>query len=296
MTRWATLFVMLMAPGAFAQTTTLPFTIRTSASTTVDEYTFGAADCDTTLTLTWTLNSASGSYTNGNMKFWATALDSCGDAAATGDLTFDSVPASSYLVTPTGTFTVTISDLPGFATTSCGAANLTSANRVCGAYTYLASTYASSTSVAQASSLKLTYDTEPPASPTIVSVAAYDGTARITFSADSDVATVGAQVMGPNDSTFASSQTADGSATVLEVAGLTNGLDYQLRLVGWDAASNESLPSEAVTVNPRKTLGFYGVYRAAGGTDTGCTSVPGSFPLLGLLLAVRSARVRRGKR
>ena len=284
---------MLTALDSFAQTTTLPFTIRTSASTTVDEYTFGSADCDTTLTLTWTLNSAMGSLTNGNMKFWATALDSCADAPATGDLTFDSVAASTYFVYPTGTFTVTLSDLPGFATTSCGAANLTSENRICGSYTYLASTNASTTSVAQASSLKLTYDTEAPGAPTIVSVSAYDGAARITFSVDSDVATVGAQVMGPTDSTFTSSETADGSATILKVSGLTNGLDYQLRLVGWDAASNESLPSEAVTVNPRKTLGFYGVYLEAGGTDTGgCTSVPGSLPLLGLLLAMKSARRR----
>jgi len=284
MHRLATLVVMTSSLTAAAQ-----FTIRTSASSTDTEYAFGASDCSTTLTLVWTVTGALGGVTNGNMKLWATSASSCADAPTSDDLSFDDVTPSTYLLTTTGTFTVTPSSFPGFATTACGGADLSVTTRICGAYTYLASTYSSTTSVAQASPLALVYDTKPPSAPSITAVSAYDGTARITFSANSDVTSISAQVRGPDDADFTTRATVDSSVTLIKVTGLTNGVEYQLRLFGADAAGNESEPSEAISATSKQTSGFYGVYLDAGGTDAGgCSAAGGLIPLLVVLLLRRA--------
>jgi len=84
-------------------------------------------------------------------------------------------------------------------------------------------------------------------------------------------------------------------ATLLTITGLTAGTTYQVRLVGFDAAANDSPVSEEITIPPVETQGFFGSYLEAGGTG-GCSAVPGAWPAFATLLfaAVRSRSRRRG--
>lgn len=326
MTRLASLLVMVLAASAWAQTlpaTSIltPFTIRSSVDITNDTVLFSAGNCTDLLTVQWSVSSYMGTPM-GNLKLWATTATSCPTDPAASDKTFDEVPQYTWMAMKTGTFNVRYSDLPGFAgttttedggtvaTTSCGDANKFVSMLICGSYPYTMGMYATSTTTTNASPLKVIYDTQPPTAPSISSTSAFDGTARISFTADSDTSEVFAQARlvpdggfpdgGDADLGFETRASASATATGVKLTGLVNRSTYQVRLFAKDAAGNQSPMSDPpVEVMPVRTIGFWGKYRDAGGTDqAGCTSVPAAWPvgalaLSALLMRMRARRNRR---
>jgi len=85
-----------------------------------------------------------------------------------------------------------------------------------------------------------------------------------------------------------------GDTVYVTIDGLTNEASYEVVAYAVDAADNASVASEPLLGTPRKTVGFFGQYRAAGGEERGgCASVPASaLPLLAVALAF--SRRRRG--
>lgn len=325
MTRLASLVMLVFAVSASAQTlpaTSLltPFTIRSSVDITNDTVLFSAGACNDLLTVQWSVSSYVGTPM-GSMKLWATTAASCPPEATSSDKTFDEIPQYTWMTMKTGTFTVRYSDLPGFAgttttadggtvvTTSCGDLGKRVSMLICGTYPSSMSLYTAATNTA-ASPLKVIYDTQPPTAPSIGSTSAFDGTARISFTADSDTSEVFAQARlvpdggfpdgGDADLGFETRASASATATGVKLTGLVNNTTYQVRLFAKDAAGNQSPMSDPpVEVMPVRTIGFWGAYRDAGGTDqAGCTSVPAAWPvgalaLSALLMRMRARRNRR---
>lgn len=306
MSRFFAVLALLGSLAASAQTSsilTAPFTIRMAADLTNATHLFGASSCNTTLVVQWSVTLFSGTP-NGPMKLWATKGE-CGDAPAAGDHSFDDVPWPNWQAAKQGTFNLKPAELPVFSssTTSddagttgnvCGTGGVSLSNQICGAYPYMTSLYAGTNTWMRASPLKLVYDTLPPAAPVISNVTAMDGSARVFFSIDSDTVTVEVQVKGPDDADFLRRAEVTSSVSALSVTGLRNSVEYRIRLIASDAAGNVSEPSAEVTATPIKTVGFWGSYRAAGGTDqAGCSAVPAGMPFLALLLG---AGVRNGCR
>ncbi len=324
MTRLASLLMVVFAASASAQTATsilTPFTIRSSVNITNDTVLFSAGACNDLLTVQWSVSSYMGTPT-GNLKLWATTATSCPNDPAAGDKTFDEIPVYTWTMLKTGTFNVRYSDLPGFAgttttadggtvvTTSCGDADKFVSMLICGSYTSILGGFGASATPNNASPLKVIYDTQPPTAPTISSTSAFDGTARISFTADSDTSEVFAQARlvpdggfpdgGDADVGFETRASASATATGVKLTGLVNNTTYQVRLFAKDAAGNQSPMSDPpVEVMPVRTIGFWGAYRDAGGTDqAGCTSVPAAWPvgalaLSALLMRMRARRNRR---
>lgn len=289
MTRAAVLVAMTAGLAASAQTTTTAaITLRAGADNT-DTYTIGPSDCTLRLRVTWTYNYALGNLCS-SLKLWSTD-GSCGDAPGTNDVRYDDVSVITLTTTRSGSFDVPIATLPAFAATDtatpCGAANLSKTHQVCGAVTYSLSTCGGfgTPSTQEASPLKIVYDTLPPTAPTITGVTELDQSATVGFSVDTDTAYVLAEVQAQGTTGFVSKGEVVATAGSIKVTGLLNGTTYDLRLRARDEAGNVSDPSDVRPVTPIKTIGFWGAYRAAGGTDTGgCNAAPGLLPALLVLL------------
>lgn len=308
--RLFTLFTLLAGSGAFAQVLPRLAILRTD-DPNVDTYTFGVAECNDTLTLGWsntlilTLSNACGMNP---LKLWSTARESCGDEPTADDTSYTEVPSSTVDQIRQGTFTVKISELPAFKPTTttdggtqltCGSATpFTRTHRVCASakYTVFAGTTCGSPSFQTATPLKLTYDTEPPAPPTITEYAAQDKAVRMGFTVGSDTTIVTMEVKGPDDADFRELAETAASNGSIRGDGLENNVPYFVRLRGRDDAGNVSEPSAELQVTPIRTLGFWGYYKDAGGTEQGgCSTGAGVMPLLLAAFAFRRARkqVRR---
>jgi hypothetical protein len=75
------------------------------------------------------------------------------------------------------------------------------------------------------------------------------------------------------------------------IDGLVNGRTYVVKLRAVDGAGNESFDSEEREGAPRRTVGFWGSYREAGGNETGgCRSLPHLMPLAALIGFLRRRR------
>ena len=304
--RLATLCTLLAGSAAFAQMPGVPsLNILRVDDPNLDRYTFGAGQCNDTLTLGWsnTLGTLASTCSANPMKLWSTAGE-CGDEPGTGDTHYDVVPSQTLNTIRQGTFAVKISELPDFKTTTtdggmlraCGSTEpFTKTHKVCGSVKYaLGGGFGGACGMIQtqlATSLSLVYDTKPPAVPTITEYAAQDKGVQLGFAVDSDTAVVLLEVKGPTDGDFR--QIAETSATSAEIrgAGLENNVPYDVRLRARDVAGNVSEPSLELSVTPIRTLGFWGYYKDAGGTETGgCSVGVGLMPFLLAAFALGRAR------
>jgi hypothetical protein len=293
--RTAVLVVMTASLAASAQTTPA-LTLRAGSDAT-DTFLLKATDCNLELVVTWTYHYNVG-FLCTPLKLWSTEGE-CGEAPGTNDVRYDDVSQLVITNTRTGTFTVPVAELPGFKSgteTPCGSRNLNKTHKVCGVIEYAQTTCGFTTQPKlQASPLKIVYDTVAPSPPVITDVTALDQSATVTFSADTDSAYVLAEVRAQGSADFVSAGEVVASAGRIKVTGLVNGTTYDLQLRARDANGNVSEPSAPVPVKPIRTVGFWGAYRDAGGTDPGgCSTAPGLVP--GLLLLWPLWRRRRSAR
>lgn len=313
MQRFAILFALLAGTTGFAQVPQIAITRVDDPN--VNTYTFGAAQCNDSLTLRWsnTLTfSLSTACSQNPMKLWASPGDSCPDVPAATDTKYEDVPSLTLNTLRQGTFTVKISELPDFkATTSADGGTLLACNGntpftkshvICGSVEYAISSGISCGTATKmtATPLKLVFDTQPPTAPTITEYAAQDKGVRMGFSVDSDTTTVIMEATEYSDAGVGDyRELAEAAATsnFIHADGLQNNVPYLVRLRAKDSAGNVSEPTEALIVTPILTLGFWGYYRNAGGTDpgNGCSVGTGLMPLLLAAFAFRRARkqVRR---
>lgn len=284
MTR-AVLLALLLPTVALAQTTATTTPVLAIRSTVDGSDTQGisASQCGATLSVQWIYTQQIGAPTPSNvLKLWATEGE-CGDTAGAADVKYDDVPMLSLTLAKVGQFSVKVADLPGFQAdggTVCGAPNTTKIHRVCGAYPYIYSTYGGTAQTQQASPLKLIYDTQPPGKPTITGVDAQDGAAKVDFSVDADTATVTVEVRGPGQVDWVGKGSANASVGSVRATGLVNGNTYDVQIHAVDVVGNVSEASDLASVTPVHTVGFWGAYRNAGGTDQGGCVAAGGGPLL----------------
>lgn len=296
MTR-AALLALLAPTVVLAQTTTTtPVLAIRSTVDGSDTQSISASQCNATLSVQWIYSPQYGAPTPSNvLKLWSTEGD-CGDSAGASDVKYDDIPVLTLTYAKVGQFSVKVADLPGFAADggTCGAANTTKVHRVCGAYPYLYSTYGGAAQTQQASPLKLVYDTQPPGKPTITGVDAQDGAAKVDFSVDADTATVTVDVRAAGQVDWVGKGSGNASVGSVRATGLTNGTTYDVQIHAVDLVGNVSEASDLASVTPVHTVGFWGAYRNAGGTDQGGCAAAGGGPLLAA--AVLLFRMRRRER
>ncbi len=311
MLRLAPLCMLLAGSAALAQTTPVVprIAILRVDDPNVSTYTFGAAQCNSTLTLAWsnTLTINLMLCSQNPLKLWSTAGE-CQDAPGPNDTRYDDVPALT-LAARQGNFSVKIAELPDFKSTTtadggmllpCGGTTpFTKTHKVCGSVEYAVPTgVGCGTPMKQAANpLRLVYDTQPPASPTITEYAAQDQGVRLGFNVDSDTSSVILEVKGSADADYRELAETAAVNGKIRGTGLENNVPYDVRLRAKDAAGNVSLPSAELSVTPIRTLGFWGYYKDAGGTDPGgCSVGAGLMPLLLAAFAFRRARKPKATR
>lgn len=283
------LVLVLVASSALAQTTgttTVTFGIRETPTATTDQLTIGASSCGTSRIVYWVWNQIGLTACN-NMRIWATE-GSCGNEPASGDKEFDSISVLLFRqVGANGSFTVNIDELPGFAksdtTTPCGGANtLTKEHKICAAVPTALQCGLQNNTFTTASPLRVIYDAQPPNAPIISDVRSRDKALSVDFSVSSDTTHVIPFVRMQGETDYVRRETVSlGTGRTVVVDGLLNGTTYDVKLRAIDAAGNESADSEPGSGTPRRTVGFWGAYRDAGGTDAGgCSTAPGLFSLV----------------
>jgi uncharacterized protein (TIGR03382 family) len=276
----------MMAASSAAQTV-LPLTIRFSGDDTSDSLLFSGAQCGDVLTLRWTYAGAVGSLCTG-LKLWSTQAE-CGEAPGTDDVRYDEVANAVVQQTRQGTFNVAISELPGFrsgSTTPCGMDDLLKTHKVCGVIEYATVQCGLSTQQKMsASALKLIHDTKKPAAPVVNEIVANDKSLRVNFTVDKDSSVVFAQVRPQGETDYRAAGEATASTGFIIISGLANKTTYDVQVQARDAAGNLSEWSAPVAATPIETVGFWGAFRTAGGTDpAGCSTGVGSvLPLFGFL-------------
>jgi hypothetical protein len=309
MKRLLSLSVLVFSLGAFAQTTSLlpQLSFHRVDDPTVDTFTFGAAQCNDTITVRWsnTLTINLTQCTQNPLKVWATKGECLDTGPGVDDVRYDDIAALTVQQLRQGTFTVKIAELPGFnasatdgGLTVCGSPNESTTQRICGRMDYgiLSGGFGGcTTNPLNATPLKLVYDTKAPVAPTITQYGALDQGVRIGFTAPSDASTVTVEAKGPNDADYRQLAETASTNTQIQGKGLQNATTYDVRLRSIDAAGNVSDPSSSVSVTPIKTLGFYGFYKQSGGTDAGCSTGLGLVPALVALFALRR-RARKQSR
>ncbi len=318
MSRFVAIFIALSLAGpALGQTTTTAnivtqaFIIRTPESDFVDTITFRGDACEATYSVKYkyTQGFAPGGICS-DFVIWATDAKACADAPASNEPPLLTVGQYSLTATPTQVFNVHIAALPGFVTstlsdggvtsaTACGDPNIktTVTHRICGAATpgTLGSIspcayVTTSTAKLKASELKLIYDTEPPVAPVIEGEPkGANGQATILFQANTDAAKVVPVVTLVGVDGGADEPTDPRAAVPIvstarrvSITGLQNYRTYRVQLYFIDAAGNEGPLSAPAFVTPIKTVGFWQIYKDAGGTsEGGCSSTGlGLLPLL----------------
>lgn len=306
--RLATLCTLVASSASFAQVTDPRIAIVRLDDPNLDTYTFGVAQCNETLTLGWTntLTIILTACSQNPLKVWSTAGE-CMETPGSADTRYDDVPSLTLNSIRQGTFTVKIAELPDFksTTTADGGTNVPCAagiatektHRVCASVEYatFAGTGCGTPTRQTATPLKLVFDTLPPSPPTITEYAAQDKAVRMGFTA-SDATVVTMEVKGPDDADFREIAETASSNGSIRGDGLENNVPYFVRLRARDDAGNVSEPSAELQVTPIRTLGFWGFYKDAGGTEQGgCSTGAGLVPLLLAAFAFRRARkqVRR---
>ena len=120
--------------------------------------------------------------------------------------------------------------------------------------------------------------------PIISEVLAQDKALKVAFSVSSDTTEVIPFIRPQGSTDYTQRPTISlGTGREVIVDGLLNATTYDVLLRAVDGAGNQSADSEPASGTPRRTIGFWGTYREAGGTDTGgCSSALGLAPLFAL--------------
>jgi hypothetical protein len=281
------LVLVLVATSAFAQTTgttLVTFGIRETPQSTTDQLIIGASSCGTSRLVYWVWNQL-GTQPCNNMRIWATE-GSCGNEPAAADKEYDSVNPLLITSTRGGTITVNINELPGFkegSATPCGGAEtLTKEHKICAAVPASLQCFGLQTpQTLTASPLRIIYDAQPPSAPIVSNVVMQDKALKLEFSVSSDTTQIVPFVRMQGEADFVRRETVSlGSGRTVVVDGLLNATTYDVKLRAVDLAGNESADSDIVSGTPRRTVGFWGAYRDAGGTEAGgCSTAPALFPL-----------------
>lgn len=292
------LLLTLVASSALAQGTNpspVTFGIRETPTATTDQIVIGASDCGTSLVVYWVWNQLL-TLACGNMRIWATT-GSCGDKPGDKDVELTGVNQALLLQrTASGAITLNIDELPGFVagtTTPCGGAETkTVEHKICASVlssqTPCGTTVQASTPL-EASPLRLIYDAQPPNAPVITQISSQDKALKVAFSVSSDTTEVIPFSRAQGETEFRRRKTISlGTGREISVDELLNATTYDIKLRAIDAAGNESADSEIASGTPRRTVGFWGTYRAAGGTDTGgCSLASGLLPFAAVLWTLR---------
>ncbi|MDP1915148.1 MAG: hypothetical protein Q8L14_02800 [Myxococcales bacterium] len=285
------LVLVLVASTAVAQTTDttlVSFGIRETPTATSDQLVIGSSSCGTSRVVYWVWNQL-GTQACNNMRIWATE-NACGNEPATGDKEYASVSVLLFrTVGSSGSFTVNIDELPGFekagTTTPCGGAStLTKEHKICASVPTALQCGLQNNTFTAASALRVIYDAQPPNAPIISEVLAQDKALKVAFSVSSDTTEVIPFIRPQGSTEYAQRPTISlGTGREVIVDGLLNATTYDVVLRAIDGAGNQSADSEPASGTPRRTIGFWGTYREAGGTDTGgCSSGLGLAPLFAL--------------
>jgi hypothetical protein len=254
-------------------------------------------DCGASIPLTWTVTVVSGTLCD-DLEIWATR-GSCGDAPAAGDLEIAGITLTTQ---NTGTVNVEVSELPAFTATdggvACGAANQEVEHKICAALEWNSFLCGSGNAVARAVTPGIvSFDSKPPAAPTITKVQPLD--ARLTVSVSTAADTSGYRVehraTSADAGTFTASPIVDVSRGSVELTGLENGTEYEIRAIAVDAVGNTSPPSKSARGTPVLTSGFAGEYSKAGGLEQGggCSVGMGGLGTVSLFAAWALMRSRR---
>lgn len=291
MRRFVTIVLSLSAASAFAQTNPITnivqFGIRETPTNTSDQIVIGPSSCGTQRALFWIWNQVTPQACD-NLRIWATSGGECGAEPKSGDKEYDSIPFIQLTTLRSGQFTITINELPGFAagtSTPCGSATANVTHRICASVRTAIQCNGFQAATAQVASpaLRLVYDVEPPNAPVISSLTAQDKALKVGYSVSSDTTELVPLVRAQGETEFRRrSAEAVSSGKELIIDSLLNGTTYEVVLRARDGAGNESVDSELNAGTPIRTIGFWGAFRDAGGTETGgCSLAPGQ--ALGLL-------------
>ena len=276
--------VLLVSSAAAAQVTTFAFPTTTSAT---DTLTFGPSRCGDSVSVNYTRTSTLAPCSS--LVIFATTAASCPDAPVTGDYSVTEISQANFGASLTGSFTVSISKLPFAASTDGGVGGCAGSAdqltfRLCGSTTARDSyTSACGSTTYKVSALKFTFDGQPPDAPTIDSASGLDQAISVNVSAPSDAAEVRMVVLLDGAQVGEVRQAVGKGSLVVEK--LQNDVTYQVQAYAYDAAGNESLPSDSRDVTPIKTVGFVELYQGAGGS-TGCGVAGGGLAGGGLLAAL----------
>lgn len=303
----------LMVVGQFTGLGTISTTVGGQQSYSIpNDPTTHTPDCSSSFTGSWTANLTGTPCST--MALWLTPSADCAATPGATDFQFAAVPQAQFFGTPnphSGVVTFTINDMlsaggdAGVA--SCGAIGVQQTFLLCAAISMdtfatcqtkqtVQTTAAVTTTSATSQAAQITYDTKAPGAPSLSAVDPLDSSLAITFSVSSDTDTahdfVFVQYKSPTDADFVNSGTAiSANETTATVSGLTNGVEYQVRLYAEDAANNVSAFSNVLSATPVASSGFYGNYRSAGGVAQGCSAAPGAIAaLLGALWLARRRR------
>ena len=306
------LMIVVSAGAAFAQTgggtgSTIAgqvyFYTAGNSTTAGGTDTFGPSACNDTLTVYWQNAALISFYSQcsmNGMQVWITEGSTCGTEPGATDLELSEIAGLSLSTAKTGSFSFKRSSMPGFVTStdggvSCGATGVSITHKVCGAIAY--STYSgiscNTATTFKATPLTIVYDTQPPVAPTLDEVIPQDSALKAKFTAnDSDTDRIVAQVRAAG-STDAfedkGSATVSSGTTFVLAKDLENYKSYDVQLIAFDAAGNQSAPSASQVGTPVAVCGFLCQYYRAGGTDDyrGCSTGLAAVPTLVVLWALR---------
>jgi hypothetical protein len=281
--------LFLMSSTALAQTTgvtPVAFGIRETPQATTDQLVIGASACGTSRLVYWEWNQI-GTQPCGNMRIWATT-GTCSEKPGEKDVEYGSIN-QLLISTRSGSFTVVIDELPGFlagsATPCGGSAQLTLEHKICASVPASLQCFGiQNPQTLTASPLRIIYDSQPPNVPIIDDVLSQDKAVKVMFSVSADTTQVIPFVRPQGTSDFTQRPTVSlGTGREIVIDGLLNGTTYDVVLRAIDGAGNESADSQLKAGTPRRTIGFWGTYREAGGTDTGgCSTTLGLAPFFAL--------------
>lgn len=308
--------VLGLAGLAHAQTTTTPALDLKVARGDVTDTTFakdsvavGPGDCDGTLTVFWTAV-APPVCPNSNLSLWVTDKTSCKNTPADTDFALpDQVVGQG---TTSGRVTLSVADLPGFVTKNiaCGATGDVP-HLVCGSVrnANLSVTCDNNATILNDTEPpKVSYDTVPPAPPTLSALRPGNAklTAQVTLPSDATGVRLAWAPVGSVDG--GSVETDAGTATggerdfalgeALTLTGLVNGTTYTVTARALDEAGNASDPTAPIEGTPVFSPGYCDVVVDDQGKSVctqGCSSAGGgvvgavavALMLGGLLLARR---------
>lgn len=272
---------------------------------------YNITDCTKTVQGTWHWT-PSGITACSSLVVWATSGD-CSDKKGAGDVQLDEASIGELGMATTGTFDVKIADLPAFAKAgqdggvACGAPQLIQTHKIC-ASVRMPQIVTDTTClllpenagyIKATTPVTITYDSVPPAVPTIDEVTALDGALGVAFTVSDDTSKVIVQLKADGATDFSNAATVAKSDNPVRVRGLTNGTNYTIRLIAVDAVGNQSPPSAEVTGAPIQSDGFWVIYKRQGGDEQGgCHAAPASLSLMAgasILLLSLSRRRKRAR-